>query len=313
MILDRRTFLQVSAAALAAGSAATLETLTAAQRSGRRLAAWRPRYSICSELFEGWSVERVAPVIGKLGYTGLEIAPFWLEDHVDKVSPARRREIKRVLADHNVVVSGLHWLLITPPWLHVTTPDEKVRNDSWDYVLKLIDLCADLDGKIMVFGSPKQRTSKGIPARQAVTNLVEGFKRIAPHAASRGVVICMEPIPTNQNCDVVNTMAQAAGVVARVGHSSIQSMYDVHNTSDETLPADLLIARHAPIIRHIHINEMDGGYPGSRDYDFKPLFRALRKINYQGWTSVEVFDFKPGAEKIASESIAFMKKVVAES
>lgn len=279
----------------------------------KKQAAWQPRYSICSEIFEGWSVEKTAPVAGKIGYKGLEIAPFWLSDHVDSISPQRRREIKSVLADNGMVCSGLHWILITPKWLHVTTPDNKVRNDSWDYVRKLVDLCADLGGKIMVFGSPKQRTSQGIPPAQAVRNLVAGFVKTAPYAGQRGVTICMEPIPSNQQCDVVNTMRDAADVVKRVRHQALQSMFDVHNTSDEKEPLDRLIKKYSSIIRHVHINEMDGSYPGTRGLDFKPVFRALKEIRFPEWVSLEVFDFKPGAEKIARESMQFMQRVVSES
>lgn len=275
-------------------------------------AVWKPRYSICSEIFEGWSVEKTAPFISSIGYRALEIAPFWLSDHVDSISPKRRKEIKSVLGDNGLVCSGLHWLLITPQWLHVTTPDEKIRNDSWDYVRKLVDLCADVGGKIMVFGSPKQRTSRGVPAAKAVQNLVNGFVKVAPHAGERGITICMEPIPSNQQCDVVNTMKEAADVVKRVRHHALQSMFDVHNTADETEPLDRLIKKHAGIIRHVHVNEMDGSYPGTRGLDFKPVFRALKEIRFPGWVSLEVFDFKPGAEKIARESIQFMQRVMAE-
>src|SRR5215813_2184939 len=295
--MQRRAFLQSTVSSM-------LVPAVAAARS-----KWTPHYSICSEIFEGWNVEKTAPFISKLGYRGLEIVPFWLADHVDAVPPKRRTEIRRVLADNGVVCSGLHWLLITPKWLHVTTPDAKVRNDSWDYVRKLTDLCADLGGKIMVFGSPKQRTSQGIPAKLAVNHLVEGMARVAPHAGQRGVTICMEPIPSNQSCDVVNTMQEAAEVVKRVGHRAIQSMFDVHNTSDEKETADRLIRKYSRIIRHVHINEMDGSYPGTRGYDFKPVFSALKVIGYRGWTSLEAFDFKPGTEKIAVESMEFMRRV----
>ncbi len=299
-------------AALAVGAFDCESEVAGASVLRKPLRRWQPRYSICSEIFEGWSVEKTAPVIGRIGYKALEIAPFWLAEHVDSISAQRRKEIRRVLSDHGLVCSGLHWLLITPKWLHVTTPDEKVRSQSWEYVAKLVDLCADLGGKIMVLGSPKQRTSQGIPAAQAVDNLVEGLRQAAPHAGRRGVVICMEPIPSNQRCDVVNTMAEAADVVRRVSHPAVQSMFDVHNTADETEPADRLITKYAAMIRHVHVNEMDGSYPGTRGYDFKPVFRALKEVNYQGWASLEVFDFKPGAEKIAQASMDFMKRVAAE-
>jgi sugar phosphate isomerase/epimerase len=45
------------------------------------------------------------------------------------------------------------------------------------------------------------------------------------------------------------------------------------------------------------------------DVEYPPIIAALRETGYDGYLSVEVFDFKPGAEKIASESIRYLKKV----
>jgi sugar phosphate isomerase/epimerase len=47
------------------------------------------------------------------------------------------------------------------------------------------------------------------------------------------------------------------------------------------------------------------------DTDFSPLAKALKEINYDGFVSVEVFDFSPGAERIARESLDYLRKVFA--
>ena len=48
------------------------------------------------------------------------------------------------------------------------------------------------------------------------------------------------------------------------------------------------------------------------EIDFRPIFETLRDIDYQGWVSVEVFDYEPGVEALARESIQYMQRRLAE-
>ncbi|MCP5120479.1 MAG: hypothetical protein GY953_57530 [bacterium] len=88
-------------------------------------------------------------------------------------------------------------------------------------------------------------------------------------------------------------------------------MFDTHNAADETDPHAAVVERNFDLIRHVHVNEMDGGHPGTADYDFVPVLEVLARKNYQGWVSLEAFKFEPGAETIASESLAYMKAQIA--
>jgi sugar phosphate isomerase/epimerase len=84
-------------------------------------------------------------------------------------------------------------------------------------------------------------------------------------------------------------------------------MFDVHNAIDEAEPHAALVERHFDAIRHVHVNELDGRYCGAGDYDFTPLLEVLQRRAYAGWISVEVFDFSPGPERIAVESLRHLQ------
>jgi D-psicose/D-tagatose/L-ribulose 3-epimerase len=271
------------------------------------------RYAMCNEAFEGRPFDEACRVMRGFGYEGIEVAPFTLAADPLDVSAERRREYRRIMNGEGIEFAGMHWLLVTPKPVHVTTPDRALREQSWQYVRNLVDLCADLSGKsadngVMVFGSPKQRSSTGgLSAAEATRNFIEGLAGVAPHAEQRGVTILMEALPHSQS-DVVHTLEEAVQVIREINSPAVRTMFDSHNAEDETEPHDELIAKYFDLIRHVHVNEMDGAHPGTGNYDFVRIFRALVRLNYQGWISLEAFDFAVGAETIAAETIEYLKK-----
>lgn len=266
------------------------------------------KQAICNEVYEKRPLREVADSIRRIGYDGIEIAPFTLAEKPLDITAAERREYRDTIQSAGLGYVGLHWLMVSPKGLHVTTPDRELRARSWRHIDDLIDLCADLgDDGVMVFGSPVQRgTTGGMGRGDAMKNYTEGLAGVAPHAAARGVRILVEALPRNQ-CDVINSLAEAAGIVKQVDSPAVRTMFDTHNAVDEVEPHAVLVDRYFDLIRHVHINEMDGRHPGTGDYDFKPLFEVLGRREYNRWVSLEVFDFKPGAERIAAESLRFIE------
>ena len=247
-------------------------------------------------------------MVRQAGYDAIELAHFTLADSPTDIGPSRRRELRDIMAGEGLDFVGLHWLMVAPKGLHVTTPDDALRARSWQHIRHLIDLCADLGNhKIMVFGSPFQRNSTGgsTPA-EATRRFVEGLASVADVAAQRGVTILVEALPKAQS-DIVNTVAEAVTIVDEIASPAIQTMFDTHNAADETEPHAVILERYLDRIRHIHANEMDGSYCGSRDYDFRPILEVVKRREFAGYVSLEAFDFTPGGEKIARESLAHLK------
>ena len=271
------------------------------------------RHAMCNEAFDGWHFAAAAKAIRKAGYAAMEIAPFTLAENPAEITAAERREYRGILASEGLAFAGLHWLMVSPKGLHVTTPDAALRRRSWEHIGHLVDLCADLgEGGVMVFGSPKQReTTGGLTRAEATRNFVEGLAGVAPHALQRGVVILVEALPPGQ-CDVVGTLAEAAAIVREIACPSIRTMFDVHNAIDEEEPHAALVDRWFEWIRHVHVNELDGRHCGAGTYDFKPVFEVLRRRGYQGWISLEAFDFTPGAERLANESLRHLEAEIAQ-
>ena len=269
------------------------------------------RHAMCNEAFEGWPLAKTCQAIRKAGYTGIEIAPFTLAEKPADITAAERREYREIIQSEGLSFVGLHWLMVSPKGLHVSGPDPVLRQRSWDHIRDLIDLCADLGANgVMIFGSPQQRSTTGGITRDAATrNFIDGLTGVAPHAADRQVSVLVEALPASQS-DVVQTLDEAVAIVREIGSPYIQTMFDVHNAVDEHLPHAALVERYFDYIRHVHVNELDGRHCGAGAYDYKPVLEALRRRNYAGWVSLEAFDFTPGAERLASESLRHLESEI---
>jgi D-psicose/D-tagatose/L-ribulose 3-epimerase len=267
------------------------------------------KYAMCNEAFEQAPFVEVCRALRGIGYEGIEISPFTLAPDPVEITAAQRREYADIIRSEGLRFVGLHWLMVSPKGLHVTTPDEALRARSWQHIRNLIDLCADLGPNgVMIFGSPLQRsTTGGLTREQATANYVQGLEAVASQALERGVTILVEALPKAQS-DVVVTLDEAAEIVNQIGNPAIRTMFDTHNAVDEVEAHTTLVEKHFEVIKHVHVNEMDGRYPGTGDYDFGALLKRLEALNYKGWVSLEVFDFKPSAREIAQSSYNYLKK-----
>ncbi len=225
------------------------------------------RYAMCNEAFDKRPFAESCKVLRSAGYTGIELAPFTLGEDPLALRANQRRELRDIMASEGLEFVGLHWLLVVPFPIHVTTPDLALRDRSWQYVRGLIDLCADLapdadESKgIMVFGSPKQRSSTGgISAAEATRNYVSGLAGIASHAEDRGVTILVEALPHSQS-DVIHTMEEAVAVVRDIGSPAVATMFDSHNAEDETEPHAELIRKYFDLVRNTLQSERDEWRP----------------------------------------------------
>jgi len=241
------------------------------------------------------------------GYQGIEIAPFTIANFVTDISAQRRTEIRRQAERAKLDIVGLHWLLAKTTGLYVTTPEAEVRRRTAAYLGELARFCGELGGKIMVFGSPKQRdVSEGLTQREAWGLAVETFYRVVPELEKRGVTLCLEPLAPEET-DFLNTAADAAKMIREIGSKSFQLLLDVKAMSSEPTPIPDIIRAHGSILKHFHANDANKRGPGFGDTDFRPIAAALKAMNYTGWVSVEVFDFKPAPVIIATKSIQYLK------
>jgi len=270
------------------------------------------KISICNELFQGWPIEKVFQYAAQLGYDGVEIAPYTLADSVTEIPPKRRKAIRHAAEENGIEIVGLHWLLAKPEGLYINHPDEIIRIRTQEYMEALIHFCADIGGKILVHGSPHQRTiQEGWDLQESWNFAKETFKVCLKAAQKRNVLYCIEPL-AHVNTNFINTVAEAIRLVKEIRHPNFKMIFDCRSASihEKSVTEALLRALDSGSLRHVHINDANGRGPGFGETDFIPILKNLIRNGYRNYISVEVFDFSPDPLTVASRSIGYLKGIL---
>lgn len=271
------------------------------------------RYAICNETFEGWDHERVCRFVAELGYTGLELAPFTLAPRITEVSAERRRELRRQAESAGVRILGLHWLLARTEGFHLTSPDAAVRRRTAVYLGELARAARDLGGELLVLGSPAQRRiPPGCSREQAAEFALDTLRQLLPVLEETGIWLCLEPLAPPE-ADFLLNAAEAVELLDALHHPLCALHLDVKAMAAEPLPTPEVIRRYGRRLKHFHANDVNRRGPGFGATDFVPIFEALRDIGYDGWVSIEVFDYAPDPETIARNSLAYLRRCAAHA
>ncbi len=269
------------------------------------------KFAICNETFKEWPFDKAFAFAAECGYTGIEVAPFTISDYATDISAQQRNEVRAQADVAGLEVVALHWLLAKTEGFYLTSPEAEVRRRTTAYFGELARLCADLGGKVMVLGSPQQRNLlPGVSRDEAMRYAADVLSAAVPVLEQTDVVLAVEPLGPQEG-DFLVTTDDAVELIEMIGSPQVRLHLDCKAMSSESITPAELIGRHHGLLAHFHANDPNLRGPGFGDLDFMPILQALGEVDYRGWVSVEVFDYEPGIERLARESIGHMRECLA--
>lgn len=243
----------------------------------------------------------------EVGYQGLEVAPFTLSDQPHLLDAGTVAGLKQSLQSHGLVCSSLHWLLVAPDGLSITTADDAVREKTIEVMRRLIGLAAELGADALVHGSPGQRALPPGDEADARARALDCFRAAAEAAEAAGVVYCLEPLAQRET-NFVNTLAEADTIVREIGSPAFRSMVDCCACALEEGDVPALLDRWLPgdLIAHVQVNDPNSRGPGEGALQFAPIFAALKRHDYRGWIAAEPFVYEPDGPACAARAAGYL-------
>ncbi|MBO6782155.1 MAG: sugar phosphate isomerase/epimerase [Alphaproteobacteria bacterium] len=273
------------------------------------------RLALCNEILDDRDLAAQCAYAAELGYEGLELAPYTMDEQPHRLPAARRRDIRRTVEAAGLRVSGLHWLLVKPEGLSLTDPDAEVRARTVEVMCELARLCGDLGGDVLVHGSPKQRWIPDDPVAAAAARhwALDAFAKAGDAAREAGVTYCIEALaPPHAN--FITTVAEAAAIVDEIGNPALRTMIDTGaaRANPGEAPVEELVAAWYPSghVAHIQFRDRTRRGPGQGDDDFAGVIDALRAHGYDGWIAVEPIELDPDGPTVAAFCADYLRPLL---
>lgn len=153
-----------------------------------------------------------------------------------------------------------------------------------DLALKRAKECGS---KIIVFGSGGSRAiPEGFDRAKAKAQHIDLCQKMAPLAEKYGVTLAVEPLNRSET-NFINSLAEGVEIIQAVNNPWFKLQCDIYHMLKEDEPPQEIV-KYGRYIVHCHLAEKQKRTaPGVAGDDFRPYFRALKKINYQGGLSLE--------------------------
>lgn len=177
--------------------------------------------------------------------------------------------------------------LFVPGTLRLVGPD--ADTDAIEYYLQTaLQRAGALGVETVVFGSGGARQiPEDADRAQALLQIDRFLAQCNTIALPLGIRIAIEPL-CGRECNVLNTVAEAAALSRRLALPSIGVLADTYHMAVEEEPLSA-ITEAGDLLWHVHIANPEGRrFPAAGDgQDYKGLFARLSAMGYTGRVSVE--------------------------
>jgi len=246
------------------------------------------------------------PMIRSLGCDGVELAPSCIWPEPIYASIEERKFIREIINKNNLQLTGFHALLYTRPDLQLFK-DRKNLANTIRYLQSLSDLCAELGGRVLVLGSPNNRSTRGRDYGQCVEWATEAFYNIARYSARREIMFCLEPLSPNET-DFVDSSIAGLDLVKEVNHPNFRLHLDTKSIIYSNEDIDSVVTQCYSHLEHIHVADPNLMPPGSSGYDHNKIGTVLRDRGYDNFVSIEMKKENIANDSVLENSIKYVKQ-----
>jgi len=246
--------------------------------------------------------------LAAIGYTGVEIMADVPHAWPAYLLPEQKQAIRDALTQNRLAISNINAFMMHaisdarqyywhPSWIE---PDVNYRQVRITHTMRALTLAKEL-GAPCITTEPGGPVAPGESWKAALKLFVEMIKPVAEHAEKEGVLLLVEPEPGL----LIETAEQFEEFMKHMDSPAVGLNFDIgHHYCVKDDPAPTL-ERLAKYVRHIHLEDIAATrvhhhlVPGDGVIDFVAVLQSIRKINYQGWVTIELYPYNDDPDRAA--------------
>ena len=189
----------------------------------------------------------------------------------------------------------------------LVSPRKEIRQKCRDSLLGLFDLCAKLGVKSLNMPPVlvQDNLERLVEEKAQDELLLSQLPGLCDEAEKRGVTLLLEPVNSYET-EYLTTVPHAAMLCKKVNHSHIGITCDFFHMQTEELNIPNSILTAGKWIKLVHVAENTRVEPGPGSLDFKPGFKALKEIGYNGTIEIECRKLSGKPENVLPRSIEYL-------
>lgn len=246
--------------------------------------------------------------IAEAGYQGVEVWGGRPHAYRNDLTEAELKDIRSLIEDKGVEVSAFIPAQFRYP-TSLVNPKKRIREDSINYIKESFDTAIAL-GTHRITVCPGH-TLYGQSLESAWQLLKESLEALLEYAQKYDITLLLEPAHRMES-DLIVTVDDALRIIEEIKSNRIGIVLDTGHTAINKESLKDCVKKLNKSVFHIHIDDNNGLVdehliPGRGKINFIPFLEELKKVNYQGFLTVELgFQYIMDPDSAVYESRDFL-------
>ncbi len=255
--------------------------------------------------------ERTYQRLSKFGYEAIEITPPKGRYGKGVSMEKYLQEHRKLSQDYHLSVSCINecWGEMWDPYspTYKTLTEKKTADLAISETKSSIDFAAELGAPFVTVAVAVHAPVTRETVEECTSVAVWALNAMCDYAKNKGVKLVFEATNHLEMGKYVNTALNHKRLIGLTGKDNIGIQLDwFHANFEELNPYEAVMDAH-PLLWHMHFRDSNSLTPGYGTVDFKAIIRAIKKIDYSGYCTIESSPMVPDSDTAARDGIEYLR------